>query len=377
MLVCSQHFHKGKPAYEMLQYDPDWAPSLLLGHTGFSGNSDQYKRNIQRQHAAVASPSATPSAATADDPPIDTQRVNDTPSDSAALPSDVQIVIVGEEHQQEWSSSLGQEDTEPPHIKEEQEDLWTSLVREQFQGLEEFPYRPLLVKSEYDEERPQFSQFHQRQTEQIKKEADGEHCEGPEPARTSDSQSKPDIDDETGGSSDPETDDSADWKETREVFVKQECGKRSGTSRLQKRQVRSNSEKRPYGCSVCKKAFKQSGHLQEHMRTHTGEKPFSCPVCKRAFTVSGNLNRHMRIHTGKPALLEAGHPKKRMQSHIEENPFSCSTCHKMFSRPRQFKKHKCFGQMETEDDGEDCEGPEPARKTYPDVHLQTDTDDET
>ncbi|XP_038140754.1 uncharacterized protein LOC119783349 [Cyprinodon tularosa] len=33
MCVCSRHFHKGEPAYEMMESDPDWAPSLHLGHT--------------------------------------------------------------------------------------------------------------------------------------------------------------------------------------------------------------------------------------------------------------------------------------------------------------------------------------------------------
>ncbi|XP_054656783.1 uncharacterized protein LOC129195083 [Dunckerocampus dactyliophorus] len=33
MFVCSGHFHKGKPAYEMMENDPDWAPSLHMGHT--------------------------------------------------------------------------------------------------------------------------------------------------------------------------------------------------------------------------------------------------------------------------------------------------------------------------------------------------------
>ncbi|TDH09987.1 hypothetical protein EPR50_G00092850 [Perca flavescens] len=32
MRVCSRHFHSGKPAYEMLESDPDWAPSLHLDH---------------------------------------------------------------------------------------------------------------------------------------------------------------------------------------------------------------------------------------------------------------------------------------------------------------------------------------------------------
>ncbi|XP_043981874.1 uncharacterized protein LOC122836179 isoform X2 [Gambusia affinis] len=34
MRVCSRHFLSGKPAYEMLDSDPDWVPSLHLGHDG-------------------------------------------------------------------------------------------------------------------------------------------------------------------------------------------------------------------------------------------------------------------------------------------------------------------------------------------------------
>ncbi|XP_037546707.1 uncharacterized protein LOC119423395 [Nematolebias whitei] len=33
MRVCSLHFHKGQSAYEMMESDADWAPSLRLGHT--------------------------------------------------------------------------------------------------------------------------------------------------------------------------------------------------------------------------------------------------------------------------------------------------------------------------------------------------------
>ncbi|XP_022065830.1 uncharacterized protein LOC110962219 isoform X1 [Acanthochromis polyacanthus] len=32
MRVCSRHFYSGRPAYEMLESDPDWCPSLNLGH---------------------------------------------------------------------------------------------------------------------------------------------------------------------------------------------------------------------------------------------------------------------------------------------------------------------------------------------------------
>ncbi|XP_078146650.1 uncharacterized protein LOC139932499 [Centroberyx gerrardi] len=85
--------------------------------------------------------------------------------------------------QQDWSPSL------------EQEELWTSQEGEQLQGPEEaditeFPFTPVPVKSEDDEETPQSSQLHQSQTEenreaeplasssteQMKTEDDGEDC---------------------------------------------------------------------------------------------------------------------------------------------------------------------------------------------------------
>ncbi|XP_078101780.1 uncharacterized protein LOC144514843, partial [Sander vitreus] len=84
------------------------------------------------------------------------------------LPPDVLEVIIGEEEQQEvvkeevppeqqeCSSSVDQLEPEPPqHIKEE---LWSSQEGEQLQGLEEaditkFPFTPVPVKSEDDEEK--------------------------------------------------------------------------------------------------------------------------------------------------------------------------------------------------------------------------------
>nr|XP_033465325.1 putative nuclease HARBI1 isoform X2 [Epinephelus lanceolatus] len=136
-----------------------------------------------------------------------------------------QLSVVKEEvppEQQEWSSSVDQEDPEPPHIKREQEELWISQVEEQLQGLEEddiikFTSTPVPVKSEDDEEKPQSLQLHQRHTEQMETEAEGEDCVGAEPARNSDPDThlQPETVDKTRESSEPETDDSDDWKETR------------------------------------------------------------------------------------------------------------------------------------------------------------------
>ncbi|KAM6992373.1 uncharacterized protein LKV04_008424 [Tautogolabrus adspersus] len=140
---------------------------------------------------------------------------------------DVQQLLVSKEElppeQQEWSHFLDQEDTKPQHIKEEHEELWSSQEEEQLQGLEEadttkFPFTPVSVKSEDDEEKPQSSQLHQRQTEQMETGVDGEDCGGAEPERYSDPERRlqPETEVKTIDSDEPETDASDDWRETRE-----------------------------------------------------------------------------------------------------------------------------------------------------------------
>nr|XP_033933523.1 zinc finger protein 572-like [Pseudochaenichthys georgianus] len=307
-----------------------------------------------------------------------------------------QLVVVKEEvppEQQEWSSTLDQEDPEPPpHIKEEQEELWSSQEGEQLKGLEEADiikstFTPVPVKSEDDEEKPQSSQLHQRQTEHLEAEADGEDCGGPEPARSSDPERhlQPETVDNPGGSSEPDTEDSsepdtedsADWKETREPGSNSQKNKQDPVSDSRRR-----TGKKHFRCSQCAKRFGRKSSLKRHIIIHTGEKPFTCSVCEKPFAQRGHLKGHMRIHTG-------------------EKPFSCRVCDKRFTRSRSVKSHKCVGRqssqlhqtqteenreaeppasssaehMETEADGEDCGGPEPARNSDPERHLQPETED--
>ncbi|XP_037651057.1 glutamic acid-rich protein-like isoform X8 [Sebastes umbrosus] len=134
-----------------------------------------------------------------------------------------QLLVVKEEvptEQQEWSSSLDQEDPEPPHIKEEPEDLWTSQEGEQLQRLEEaditFPFTTVHVKSEEDDEdKAQSSRLYERQTEE-NREAEHLKTEADEEDSDPDSHLQPATHDETSPSSESETDDSRDWEETKE-----------------------------------------------------------------------------------------------------------------------------------------------------------------
>ncbi|KAI3359046.1 hypothetical protein L3Q82_015411 [Scortum barcoo] len=186
---------------------------------------------------------------------------------------DVQHLLVRKEEvppeQQDWSSSLDQEDPEPPHIKEEQEEVWSSQEGEQLQGLEEadiskFPFTPVPVKSEDDEEKPQSSQLHQTHTEQMETGADGEDCGGPEPARNSDPDQhlQPVSNDKASNSSEPETEVSdEDFKDTRDA----EGSNSHYNNQVPVTDARCNAVRKSFICCECGRKFGRKDSLRRHM----------------------------------------------------------------------------------------------------------------
>ncbi|XP_053190776.1 zinc finger protein 84-like [Scomber japonicus] len=254
-------------------------------------------------------------------------------------------------------TEVKREDPDPPHIKEEQEEVWTSQEGGQLQGLEEaditkFILTPVPVKSEDDEEKPQSSHLHQRLTEQMETEADGEDCGGSEPDRNShpDTHLLPDTDDKTPDSSEPDGSD----------FICSVCNNRFRSKSLF-RYHRCDPEstqnhpceepkKRFCECPDCGKKFRYNSHLIEHQRTHTGEQPFNCSDCE-----------HMTHHT-RP----------------EENPFCCSDCGEGYRWQYQLKIHECPSkssqQSKTDFKKNDCGEAQQSRTLDPERHSKPDTD---
>ncbi|XP_076579421.1 uncharacterized protein LOC143315820 isoform X7 [Chaetodon auriga] len=265
--------------------------------------------------------------------------------------ADVRLLSASQEEdppeRQEWSPSLDQEDpAELPHIKEEQEELWTSQEGEQLPGPEEaditkstFP--PVPVKSEEeDEEKPQSSQLHQRHAEDTETEADGEDCGGPEAARSSDPDRhlEPDTDDETSQSSDPETDDSCDWEETREA--------QSDVRLLSASQEEDPPEQQEWSPSLDQEDPAELPHIKEEQEelwtSQEGEQlpgPEEADITKSTF------------------------PPVPVKSEEEDE-----------EKPQSSQLHQRHAEdTETEADGEDCGGPEPARSSDPASSLQPAT----
>ncbi|NXF30783.1 ZN438 protein, partial [Nyctibius bracteatus] len=79
-----------------------------------------------------------------------------------------------------------------------------------------------------------------------------------------------------------------------------------------------------YKCHVCNHIFQFKHHLQDHMNTHTNKRPYSCRICRKAYVHSGSLSTHMKLHHNE------GKPKKLV---------CCEFCAKVFGHAKVYFGH--------------------------------------
>ncbi|XP_044027204.1 EF-hand calcium-binding domain-containing protein 1 isoform X1 [Siniperca chuatsi] len=98
------------------------------------------------------------------------------------------------------------------------------------------------------------------------------------------------------------------------------CGKEFSHSAHLATHTQIHTGEKLFICEVCGKEFRHGNSVTVHMRIHTKEKPYRCRICGKEFRHVGNLNVHTRIHTG-------------------EKPYSCAVCGRKFSRNNVMTKH--------------------------------------
>ncbi|XP_047376971.1 zinc finger protein 438 isoform X1 [Sciurus carolinensis] len=79
-----------------------------------------------------------------------------------------------------------------------------------------------------------------------------------------------------------------------------------------------------YRCHVCNHHFQFKQHLRDHMNTHTNKRPYSCRICRKAYVRSGSLSTHMRLH----------HSENRLKKLV-----CCEFCAKVFGHTRVYFGH--------------------------------------
>ncbi|NXP29133.1 ZN438 protein, partial [Scytalopus superciliaris] len=77
-------------------------------------------------------------------------------------------------------------------------------------------------------------------------------------------------------------------------------------------------------CPVCNHTFQFKHHLQDHMNSHTNKRPYSCRICRKAYIYSGRLSTHMKLHHNE------GKPKKLV---------CCEFCAKVFGHAKVYFGH--------------------------------------
>ncbi|XP_061880449.1 zinc finger protein Xfin-like [Entelurus aequoreus] len=268
-----------------------------------------------------------------------------------------------------------QREPQPPHVKEEEEELWITQEGECLLGSgeadpAELPQTVVSVKTEDTQlyhkgaEPPSSSS-----TQHMTTEADGDHCGG-SPA---DHLLAPLSDWEDATSQDTDWDNThkplrsdTNWAEPSERSNKMTgkrkivcsiCNKRVTRVRdLHRHQKTHTAKAERFSCSVCGKSYCYKSMFTRHVEKHTVGKTFSCSVCIRTFSLESAMVAHMAKHSGDTAyecsvcfqgFIYRSDLIQHMEIHKGDKPFPCHVCGKRFFRNSVLSSHM---RTHTEDD---------------------------
>lgn len=274
-------------------------------------------------------------------------------------------------------SSLDRHDTEPPQIKDEQEELCVSQNGEQLKMEQEAD--AFVFFSAYEESEPGAEQFEMTGNHSGRKQQRSGPItdQDPKPSKMHCRSNKKNKSAGSNIKCDPRVK-YLGFTSKLQMHLRQNagekqhvceiCGKRFAYKSIRDKHARIHAEEtpylslkldlnsqasadaaeRPHSCPTCGKRFRCARVLKAHLKTHSGEKPFLCKTCGKRFTYRSVLKNHITIHTGeKPypcntcgrrfsrlPLLES-----HLHVHTGEKPFSCKTCGKRFAYRSVLKSH--------------------------------------
>ncbi|XP_073321824.1 uncharacterized protein [Pagrus major] len=260
--------------------------------------------------------------------------------------------------EQERNSSLDQEDSDPPQIKEEQRDLSTSQEGEQLVlklETDTFVLTPTYKESDHSE--PESKSDHQLLSEnwhvaESQDQKGGMYGDSrpttntePEPKKTHPKSRSQGID--VFRSNLSEIDQNMHTSEKKQCSC-EACGKVFKYKSRLHMHMKSHTGERPYPCNTCGKRFAWTKDLRKHVRIHTGEKPYPCNTCGKRFAWTKDLRKHVRIHTDKKPYTcttcsrdfkRSSNLVDHMRTHTGEKPYICKTCGRAFARSTQVTVH--------------------------------------